>query len=101
MKILAIASSLRQTSKTQKIMNMLHDIHLPKNTFINAADINMELFRQESPLSPTVQKFREQLSDSRAVLFIASEKPLNFTYAVSAPLLNAVNWGNGQSFEFI
>jgi NAD(P)H-dependent FMN reductase len=95
MKILAITSSIARASKVNQIVTILQSVQLPRNVIVEAAHIDMPLFNADP--EPTqmdkIIKFRTQLQDSKAVLFVASEMPLGYFYSITAPLLNATSWG--------
>ena len=91
MKVLAISSSIRPAAKSNQIVKMLQSVKGPKNVQIEAANIDLKLFRSEclpSQSNDDVAKLRHQLHESKAVLFVASELPMGFPYSVTAPLLN-------------
>lgn len=95
MKILAISSSFSKFSKSNRIVKILKSIELPNDVSVEAANIKLNLFSADKSSfdSQAVVKFRQQLEDSKAVLFVASEMPNGFQYSVTAALLNSINWG--------
>lgn len=95
MKILAITSSLTRASRSNQIVRVLQSVQFPKNISIDAADIDLKLYQQDLEASQfqSVRKFRKQLQDSEAIMFVASEMPFGFPYSITAPMLNAISWG--------
>lgn len=91
-KVLAICGSLRKGSYNRMVLNEAIKL-TPETMEITVAEIgDLPLFNQDLEMNPpvSVNRFREQVKNADALLFVTPEH----NYSVPAVLKNALEWGS-------
>lgn len=92
LKVLAICGSLRKGSYNKMILNEAIKV-APETMEIEIAEIgDLPLFNQDLEANPpaSVVRFREQVKNAHALLFVTPE----YNYSVTAVLKNVLEWGS-------
>ncbi len=90
--ILGICGSLRKGSYNMMLLKVAQK-NAPENVEIKIAEIgDLPLFNQDLETNPpvSVSRFREQVKNADALLFVSPEH----NYSVTAALKNALEWGS-------